>query len=67
MMKKICDRCGKEIPLVSSLANVCKSTTVFPIIDMTVREQWAFDSKHLDLCYDCRVAIMNFINSKEGR
>lgn len=67
MMKKICDRCGKEIPLVSPMANVCKSSTVFPIVDMTVREQWAFDSKHIDLCYDCRVAIMNFINSKEGR
>lgn len=67
MIKEICDRCGKEIPRVSPMANVCTPITAFPMVDMTVREQWNFDPKRIDLCHDCRVAIMNFINSKEGR
>lgn len=68
MTIKKCDRCGKTIDQVSSIANsMANSCTVWPKICVTVRRSPLpfCDDETFDLCHDCSVAVLNFIESSK--
>lgn len=68
MTIKKCDRCGKMIdpvsPTANSMADFC---TVWPKIYITVRRNPLpfYDDETFDLCHDCSVAVLNFIESSK--
>ena len=58
-----CDRCGKDIPQYSPMANAV-TANIYPVVKMSIKNQWFAWPAEIDLCHDCSVAIANFVNMK---
>ena len=58
MIRKVCDRCGKNIPI-----QVSTSCAKFPIIEIVERLSIG-DTVKIDLCNDCTEQFNDWIISK---
>ena len=63
MVKKICDRCGKAIPIASPISNAFTNTECYPMFMINVRANSWSVIRSIDLCHNCSVSLMNFINT----
>lgn len=60
MVRKVCDKCGELLPMVSNVSNV-----KFPIIEIVERVSFG-QSHNIDLCYSCTVKFMVWLTGGSG-
>lgn len=57
-----CNRCGKDIPQYSPMANMA-TVDIYPIVNMTVMYHQCFAPMvEIDLCKECSKAVVEFAN-----
>lgn len=61
MVRKVCDRCGKDIPIVSPMANAFTCKDCYPMLMINVRASSWSPIRSIDLCHDCSVSVYDFI------
>lgn len=63
MVKKMCDRCGKDIPIVGPITAATNNGDYYPSFMINVRVNSWSSIRSIDLCHECSVAVFDFIRS----
>ena len=54
MMKKVCDRCGKEVVVVDTVQSP------YPRVSVLITDR-PFDTRHFDFCEECEKELAEIV------